>query len=61
MDSFIRKDGKENILDGHGNEVFTVDMEVDDEAYPLEYVTNFNQYLDVKSPEKREQQKEEKL
>ncbi|KAG1255894.1 hypothetical protein G6F68_010039 [Rhizopus microsporus] len=61
MDSFIHEDGKGNMLDDQGNEVFTVDMEVDDETYPLENVTDLNHYLDLKPPERVKQEKEKKL
>ena len=47
MSSFIHEDGKGNMLDDQGNEVFVVDMEVDDETYPLENVTDLNQYLSL--------------
>lgn len=49
---------KENTLDDQGNGVFAVDMKVHDEAYPLENITNLNQYLDVKPSKKMEQEKE---
>jgi uncharacterized membrane protein len=60
-DSFIHEDGKENMLDNQGNEVFAVDMEVDKFHHPLENITDLNQYLDIKPPENMEQEKEEKL
>lgn len=45
------------MLDDQGNEVFAVDMEVDDETYPLENVTDLNQYFDIKPTERMEQEK----
>ena len=61
MDSFIHEDGKGNILDDQGNEVFTVDMEVDDETYPLENVTDLNHYLDLKPPESEARKRKEAI
>jgi hypothetical protein len=42
------------MLDGQGNEFFTINMEMDAEAYPLENITGLNQYLDVKPSERIE-------
>jgi hypothetical protein len=61
ISSFIHEDGKRNMLDSQENEVFKVDMEVDNETYPLGNITDLNQYLDVKPPERMEQGKEGKL
>lgn len=60
MSSFIHEDGKGNMSDDQGNEAFAVDMEVDDEAYPLENITYLNQYFDLKPTERMEQEKKKK-
>ncbi|KAG1368932.1 hypothetical protein G6F61_012764 [Rhizopus arrhizus] len=33
-------------------------MEIDDETYPLDSVTNYDQYIDLKPPEKQVKKKE---
>jgi hypothetical protein len=58
--SFIHKDGKESMLFDQENEIFTVNMEVDYETCLLENIT-LNQYLDVKPPERMEQEKEDQF
>ena len=37
--------------DKTGKDIIQMDMDVDDVMYPIESVTNYSEYLDVKSPE----------
>ncbi|CAO3689231.1 unnamed protein product [Rhizopus stolonifer] len=48
------------MLDDQGNEVFAVDMEVDEETYPLENVTDLNQYLDKPSTDNQPIEKDKR-
>ncbi len=59
MNSFIQEDGMGNMLDEEGDQFVEMKMEVDDVNYPLDDVTNFNQYSDLKPPEKMQQDKKE--
>ncbi|KAI8636071.1 hypothetical protein BD408DRAFT_331019, partial [Parasitella parasitica] len=52
MDLFIYEDGKGNLNNEEGEKVAVLEMEVDELEYPLEDVTNYNMYLDLKPPEK---------
>lgn len=52
MDQFIYEDGKGNLHNEEGEQVEVLEMEVDEVEYPLEDVTNYNMYLDLKPPEK---------
>lgn len=52
MSKFIYDDGSGKLADEEGNEVYEFDMEIDQEMYPIENVTNFDTYLDLKPPEK---------
>jgi hypothetical protein len=47
---FIYENGKDEVVDESGNEHF--DMDIDTEAYPIDYITNFDEHLDCKPPEK---------
>ncbi|KAG0173707.1 hypothetical protein DFQ30_007158 [Apophysomyces sp. BC1015] len=52
MTSFIQDDGQGKMVDEDGNVILPIEMEVDEQMYPIENVTNFDQYLDWKPPEK---------
>ncbi|KAI8639334.1 hypothetical protein BD408DRAFT_324453, partial [Parasitella parasitica] len=52
MDQFIFEDGKGNLYDEQGESVAVLAMEVDDEQYPLDNITNFSDYMNLKPPEK---------
>ncbi|KAK4521056.1 uncharacterized protein ATC70_004046 [Mucor velutinosus] len=54
MDYFVHKDGQENRYDDKGMAVAVVEMEVDEEMYPIETVTNFGMYHELKAPENPE-------
>ncbi|EIE79070.1 hypothetical protein RO3G_03775 [Rhizopus delemar RA 99-880] len=47
---FIYENGKGEVVDESGNEHFN--MDIDTEAYPIDYITNFDEHLDCKPPEK---------
>ncbi|KAG1324259.1 hypothetical protein G6F62_009199 [Rhizopus arrhizus] len=47
------------MFDEEGDQFVEMKMEVDDINYPLDDVTNFNQYSDLKPPEKMQQDKKE--
>ncbi|KAI7907701.1 uncharacterized protein BX663DRAFT_424949, partial [Cokeromyces recurvatus] len=47
---FYQEDGNCNAVDEHGNE--PVEMEVDDDGYPLADTVDFDNYMDFKPPEK---------
>lgn len=51
------EDGQGNIVDESGNEPF--DMEIDEESFPLNTVTDYNQYVNLKPPERELNVKEE--
>jgi CRISPR/Cas system-associated endonuclease Cas3-HD len=42
----------------NGEEAVIAEMEVDDETYPLDSVTNYDQYIGLKPPEKQVIKKE---
>lgn len=48
MDQFIFKDGSNE----QGDSVAVLAMDVNNEQYPLNGITNFREYLDLKPPEK---------
>ncbi|KAI8384130.1 hypothetical protein BD560DRAFT_364333 [Blakeslea trispora] len=52
---FFQEDGKGSVFDEYGNE--PVEMEVDNEQFPLEDVTNYDTYMDLKPPERLEKMK----
>ncbi|KAI8366921.1 hypothetical protein BD560DRAFT_436042 [Blakeslea trispora] len=47
---FIYNNGKGEVVDESGNEHFN--MDIDTETYPIDYITNFDEHLDYKPPEK---------
>ncbi|CEP06924.1 hypothetical protein [Parasitella parasitica] len=47
---FIYKNGKGEVVDESGNMHFA--MDIDTEAYPIDYVTNYDEHLDCKPPDK---------
>ncbi|KAI8639450.1 hypothetical protein BD408DRAFT_404940 [Parasitella parasitica] len=53
------EDGRGNTMDEDGLE--PVQMEVDEEAYPLDNITTYDSHLDLKPPEKKIQAKVKKL
>ncbi|KAI7898441.1 uncharacterized protein BX663DRAFT_524735, partial [Cokeromyces recurvatus] len=50
--NIIFEDGLGNQHDMEGNEVIELQMEVDNEMYPVESVTNYDRYTELKPPEK---------
>lgn len=54
MNNFVHNDGQGNLYNDQGMAVTVVEMEVDEEIYPIETVTNFGMYLDLKPPERPE-------
>lgn len=52
MDQFIFEDGSGNLCNEQGDSVAVLAMDVDNEQYPLNGITNFREYLDLKPPEK---------
>lgn len=53
MDQFIYEDGSGNLYDKGGTSIAVIDMEVDNEQYPLNNITNFKQYMELKPSEKQ--------
>ena len=49
---FVHEDGMGGTFDDQGNHISVIQMEVDDEAYPLQNVTNFDEYTQLKPPER---------
>lgn len=61
MNDFVHEGGQGGLFDDEGNEVCIIQMEVDENAYPLQNVANFDEYNELKPPEKEERLlKEEK-
>lgn len=60
MNDFVHEDGQGNLFNDKGMAVAVVDMEVDEEVYPIETVTNFRMYQELKPPEKPEKTNEKK-
>jgi transposase len=52
MDNIVYENSLGNQYDNNGNEIMDVQMEVDNEMYPIEKVTNFDIYIDLKPSEK---------
>ncbi|GAA5806761.1 hypothetical protein MFLAVUS_000109 [Mucor flavus] len=52
MNNFVHEDGQGNLYNDEGLEVAVVEMEVDEEIFPLEVVSNFDNYIDLKPPER---------
>lgn len=50
MATFIYNDRCGNMQDEAGKDIIQMDMDVDDVMYPIESVTNYSEYLDVKPP-----------
>jgi hypothetical protein len=48
MSAFVYKDGFENLVEEDREEAVILEMEVDFEEYPLDSVTNYDQYTDLK-------------
>ncbi|EIE75934.1 hypothetical protein RO3G_00638 [Rhizopus delemar RA 99-880] len=61
MDNIVYKDGLKNQYDNNGNEIMVVQMEVDNEMYPIEKVTNFDIYIDLKEAKERNNSSAENL
>lgn len=51
MNDFVHDDGQGNIYNDKDLAVRVVEMEMDEEMYPIKTVTNFGMYLDLKPPE----------
>jgi hypothetical protein len=47
---FIYENGKGGVVDESGNEHF--EMDIDTEAYPIDYIINHDEHLDFKPSEK---------
>ncbi|KAK4509680.1 uncharacterized protein ATC70_006982 [Mucor velutinosus] len=60
MNDFVHEDGQGNLFNDKGMAVAVVEMEVDEEMYPIETVTNFGMYQELKPPEKPEKNNEKK-
>ncbi|GAN04370.1 conserved hypothetical protein, partial [Mucor ambiguus] len=58
MNNFVYEDGQGNLFNDKGMAVAVVEMEVDEEMYPIETVTNFGMYPELKPPEKPEKNNE---
>ncbi|KAI9260125.1 hypothetical protein EDC94DRAFT_611822 [Helicostylum pulchrum] len=54
---FVYEDGNGNLRDENGDEAIIIAMEVYEEMYPNKEVTSFGQYMDLKTPEKLQQEK----
>ncbi|KAG2191091.1 hypothetical protein INT47_010407, partial [Mucor saturninus] len=52
MDQLIFEDGSGNLCNEQGDSVAVLAMDVDNEQYPLNGITNFREYLDLKPPER---------
>lgn len=52
MNVFIIENGKDEMFDENGKEIAVLQMEVDDPNFPLGNVTNYNEYHNLKPPEK---------
>lgn len=48
MRAFVYKDGFENLVGEDREEAVILEMEVNFEEYPLDSVTNYDQYTDLK-------------
>jgi hypothetical protein len=59
MNQFILEDGKGKMFNEDGNEGSVLQMEVDDPSFPLGDVTSFNEYLDLKPPERPKDERKE--
>ncbi|CAO3675318.1 unnamed protein product [Rhizopus stolonifer] len=52
MDRILFEDGNGNLMDKDGAEVLVIEMEVDEDEFPLGEITNYDTYIDLKPPEK---------
>lgn len=52
MTTFLFENGQGEVFDEQGNEAHIYQMDVDNEQYPLEQLTCYDQYIDLKPPEK---------
>ncbi|KAI8344897.1 hypothetical protein EDC96DRAFT_328064 [Choanephora cucurbitarum] len=57
MDNIVFEDGLGNKYDTQGNEVMEFEMEADNEMYPVECITDYDSYTDLKPPEKLVQER----
>jgi hypothetical protein len=53
MSQFIIEDGKGEMFNENGDKVSVLQMEVDDPNFPLGDVINYDEYHDLKLPEKQ--------
>jgi hypothetical protein len=59
MSTFIQEDGMGNMYNENGDEFVDIGMDVDEMNFPLGDITNFDQYNDLKPPEKTDEDKKE--
>lgn len=52
MATFLFGNGDGKVFNEHGNETHVYEMEIDNEQYPLEQLTSYDQCIDFKPPEK---------
>ncbi|CEG84661.1 hypothetical protein RMATCC62417_18430 [Rhizopus microsporus] len=52
MATFLYENGDGKVFDEHGKETQVYEMEIDNGQYPLERLTTYDQYIDLKPPEK---------
>jgi hypothetical protein len=58
MNNVVYEDGLGNQYDNKGNEIMDIQMEVDNNIHPIENVTNFDIYIDLKPSEKEARERE---
>ncbi|EIE86055.1 hypothetical protein RO3G_10766 [Rhizopus delemar RA 99-880] len=59
MSQFIIENGKGEMFNENGDKISVLQMEVDDPNFPLGDVTNYDEYHDLKPPEKQKVEKNE--
>lgn len=52
MTTFLFENEQDEVFDEQGNEAQVYQMDVDNEQYPLKQPTCYDQYIDLKPPEK---------
>jgi hypothetical protein len=53
MSQFIIENGKGEMFNENGDKASVLQMEVDDPNFPLGVITNYDEYHDLKPPEKQ--------
>ncbi|CAO3664255.1 unnamed protein product [Rhizopus microsporus] len=61
MSTFVYEDSLGNFVEENEEEAVITEMEIDNETYPLDSVMNYDQYINLKPPEKQVIKKEEKV